>query len=126
MFERFTDRARRVPTLAREEAGEFKHNYIGTEHLLLGIIRKGDGVAVKALINLGADLNVLRTKTLELLGMHGTEAPGQPPTDSGTVCPFDIVLPGGVYVGLHDVPADNLKEVLLEAADRLGELAARL
>ena len=49
MFERFTDRARRVIVLAQEEARTLQHNYIGTEHLLLGLIREGEGVAAKAL-----------------------------------------------------------------------------
>ena len=53
MFERFTDRARRVIVLAQEEARTLQHNYIGTEHLLLGLIREGDGVAAKALASKG-------------------------------------------------------------------------
>ncbi|MCC6451011.1 MAG: hypothetical protein IT574_10695, partial [Candidatus Aureabacteria bacterium] len=53
MFDRFTDRARRVIILARKEADRFNHNYIGTEHLLMGLVREGDGVAAKVLSNLG-------------------------------------------------------------------------
>ena len=56
MFERFTDRARRVIVLAQEEARALQHNYIGTEHLLLGLIREGEGVAAKALASKGVDL----------------------------------------------------------------------
>ncbi|MBJ7434061.1 MAG: hypothetical protein JHC62_06455, partial [Microbacteriaceae bacterium] len=52
MFERFTDRARRVVVLAQEEAKQLNHNYIGTEHILLGLIREGDGIAAKALAEL--------------------------------------------------------------------------
>src|SRR5260370_6718044 len=55
-FNRFTDRARRVISLAQEEAQRFKHNYIGTEHILLGLIREGEGVGAKVLRNLGVDL----------------------------------------------------------------------
>ena len=51
-FDRFTDRARKVLTLAQDEAQRFNHNYIGTEHLLLGLVREGEGVAAKVLENL--------------------------------------------------------------------------
>ena len=57
MFDRFTDRARRVVVLAQEEARMLNHNYIGTEHILLGLIREGEGVACQVLVKLGADLN---------------------------------------------------------------------
>ena len=56
-FDKFTERARRVLTLAQEEAQRFNHNYIGTEHLLLGLVREGDGVAAKVLNNLGVELS---------------------------------------------------------------------
>src|SRR5258708_34286254 len=60
-FEKFTERARRVLTLAQEEAQRFNHNYIGTEHLLLGLVREGDGVAAKVLNNLGVELSKVRS-----------------------------------------------------------------
>src|SRR5918912_73252 len=60
-FDKFTERARRVLTLAQEEAQRFNHNYIGTEHLLLGLVREGDGVAAKVLANLGVELNKVRS-----------------------------------------------------------------
>ena len=60
MFERFTDRARRVIVLAQEEARTLQHNYIGTEHLLLGLIREGEGVAAKALASKGVTLDDTR------------------------------------------------------------------
>ena len=56
-FDKFTERARKVLTLAQEEATRFNHNYIGTEHLLLGLVREGEGVAAKVLSNLGVELN---------------------------------------------------------------------
>src|SRR3990170_6854027 len=74
MFERFTDRARRVVVLAQEEARMLNHNYIGTEHILLGLIREGEGVAAQVLIKLGADLNRVRQQVLQLLsGYQGKE-----------------------------------------------------
>src|SRR5437867_9177806 len=60
-FDKFTERARRVLTLAQEEALRFNHNYIGTEHLLLGMIREQEGVAAKVLANLGVELNKVRS-----------------------------------------------------------------
>ena len=67
MFERFTDRARRVVVLAQDEARRLDHNYIGTEHLLLGLIRQGDGVAAQVLVKLGADLNRVRQQVIQLI-----------------------------------------------------------
>ena len=55
-FDKFTERARKVLTLAQEEAQRFNHNYIGTEHLLLGLVREGEGVAAKVLANMGVEL----------------------------------------------------------------------
>ena len=62
MFERFTDRARRVVVLAQEEARLLNHNYIGTEHILLGLIHEGEGVAAKALESLGISLEAVRPR----------------------------------------------------------------
>ena len=67
MLERFTDRARRVVKLAEEEARRLDHNYIGTEHILLGLIREGDGVAAQVLTGLGADLDGARAQVIRLL-----------------------------------------------------------
>jgi ATP-dependent Clp protease ATP-binding subunit ClpC len=67
-FSKFTERARKVLHLAQEEAQRFKHNYIGTEHLLLGLIRDGDGVAAKVLSNLGVDLDKARSSVESILG----------------------------------------------------------
>jgi len=61
-FDKFTERARRVLTLAQEEAQRFNHNYIGTEHLLLGLVREGDGVAASVLNNLGLRLHTVRSQ----------------------------------------------------------------
>ena len=67
MFQRFTDRARRVVVQAQEEARMLKHSYIGTEHILLGLIREGDGVAARVLVQLGADLNRGRQQVIQLI-----------------------------------------------------------
>jgi len=74
MFERFTDRARRVVVLAQEEARMLNHNYIGTEHILLGLIHEGEGVAAKALESLGISLDSVREQVQEIIG-QGQQAP---------------------------------------------------
>src|ERR671918_740877 len=83
MFERFTDKARRVVVLAQEESRILNHNYIGTEHLLLGLIREGEGVAAQVLQRLGAELSKVRQQVVELLsgltGSVGTSVLGSQP-----------------------------------------------
>src|SRR4051812_12490967 len=74
MFERFTDRARRVVVLAQEEARMLNHNYIGTEHILLGLVSEGDGVAAKALESLGIAVEGVRQQVEEIIG-QGQQAP---------------------------------------------------
>ncbi|HOB23194.1 MAG TPA: Clp protease N-terminal domain-containing protein, partial [Bacillota bacterium] len=68
MYSRFTERAEKVLMLAQEEARRLGHNVVGTEHLLLGLVHEGEGVAAKALKNLGVDLGRLRSETLKLVG----------------------------------------------------------
>jgi hypothetical protein len=74
-FDKFTDRARKVLTLAQEEATRFNHNYIGTEHLLLGLVREEEGIAARVLDSLGVNLERVRTQTIQVLsqssGEHG-------------------------------------------------------
>jgi ATP-dependent Clp protease ATP-binding subunit ClpC len=74
MFERFTDRARQVVALAQDEARRLNHNYLGTEHLLLGLVREGDSVAAKALKSLGISLEAVRQEVEEIIG-QGQQAP---------------------------------------------------
>src|SRR4030066_904759 len=74
LFQRFSDRARRVVVLAQEEARMLNHNYIGTEHLLLGLIQEGEGVAAKALESMGISLEAVRSQVEEIIG-RGSSAP---------------------------------------------------
>src|ERR671938_1739478 len=67
-FDKFTERARKVLSLAQEEAQRFQHNYIGTEHLLLGLVREGEGVAAKVLANMGVELNKVRSAVEFIIG----------------------------------------------------------
>ncbi len=67
-FEKFTERARKVLSLAQDEAQRFNHNYIGTEHILLGLVREGDGVAAKVLASLGVGLQEARQRVEFIIG----------------------------------------------------------
>src|ERR687887_409243 len=82
MFERSTDRARRVVVLAQEEARMLNHNYIGTEHILLGLIHEGEGVAAQALVKLGADLNKVRQQVIQLLNGYQSKEPAGTASES--------------------------------------------
>lgn len=75
-FNKFTERARKVLTLAQEEAQRFQHNYIGTEHLLLGLVSEGEGVAAKVLTNLGVQLGDVRRAVEYIIGRGDRVAPG--------------------------------------------------
>ena len=79
MFEKFTDKARRVVVLAQEEAKMLNHNYIGTEHLLLGLIHEGEGVAAKALEALNISLEQVREQVQEIIGQGQTPPTGHIP-----------------------------------------------
>jgi len=78
MLERFTDRGRRVVKLAEEEARMLNHSYIGTEHILLGLVHEGDGVGAKALESLGISLDAVRQQVEEIIG-RGQQAPSESP-----------------------------------------------
>src|SRR5690606_3242323 len=79
MFERFTDRARRVVVLAQEEAKMLNHNYIGTEHILLGLIHEGEGVAAKALESLDISLDSVREQVQDIIGQGQQQPTGHIP-----------------------------------------------
>ena len=72
-FDRFTERARRVLGLAQEEAQRFNHNYIGTEHILIGLVREGEGIGARVLADMGVDLNRVRD-TVEFIIGRGDRA----------------------------------------------------
>jgi ATP-dependent Clp protease ATP-binding subunit ClpC len=77
IFDKFTERSRKVLSLAQEEAQRFQHNYIGTEHLLLGLVREGEGVAAKVLISLGVDLEKVRKAVEDIIGRGDRIALGE-------------------------------------------------
>src|SRR5688500_20162063 len=76
-FDKFTDRARKVLTLAQDEAQRFNHNYIGTEHLLLGLVREGEGVAARVLENMNVELSKVRTAVEFIIGRGDRPVAGE-------------------------------------------------
>jgi ATP-dependent Clp protease ATP-binding subunit ClpC len=132
MFERFTDRARRVVVLAQEEARQLNHNYIGTEHILLGLIHEGDGIAAQALESLGVRLDAVRDRVKEIIG------PGQDDDQSGHI-PFtprakkvlelslrESLQLGHDYIGTEHILLGVVREGKGVAAQVLVDLGADL
>jgi hypothetical protein len=120
MFERFSDRSRRVVVLAQEEARLLGHGYIGTEHLLLGLIRDGEGVAATALRALGADLDTLRREVEALAGPGEGPQGGHIPFTPRAKKVLELALREMVRLGHHYIGTEHLLLGLL----REGEGAA--
>jgi ATP-dependent Clp protease ATP-binding subunit ClpA len=131
MFERFTDRARRVVGLAQEEARRLNHNYIGTEHILLGLIREGEGVAAKALESLGISLEAVRQQVEKIIG-RGQQAPsGHIPFTPRAKKVLELSVreakaPGHDYIGTEHILLGLIREGSGVAAQVLVKLGADL
>ncbi|GAA2099470.1 MULTISPECIES: ATP-dependent Clp protease ATP-binding subunit [Brevibacterium] len=131
MFERFTDRARRVVVLAQEEAKLLKHNYIGTEHILLGLIHEGEGVAAKALEGMGISLEQVRAQVTEIIG-EGQQAPsGHIPFTPRAKKVLELSLRealqlGHSYIGTEHILLGLIREGEGVAAQVLVKLGADL
>jgi ATP-dependent Clp protease ATP-binding subunit ClpC len=131
MFERFTDRARRVVVLAQEEARMLSHNYIGTEHILLGLIHEGDGIAAKALESLGISLEGVRAQVEEIIG-QGQQAPsGHIPFTPRAKKVLELSLRealqlGHNYIGTEHILLGLIREGEGVAAQVLQKLGADL
>ena len=131
MFERFTDRARRVVVLAQEEARMLSHNYIGTEHILLGLIHEGDGIAAKALESLGISLEAVRAQVEEEIG-QGQQAPtGHIPFTPRAKKVLELSLRealqlGHNYIGTEHILLGLIREGEGVAAQVLQKLGADL
>src|SRR5882757_2445023 len=131
MFERFTDRARRVVVLAQEEARMLNHNYIGTEHILLGLIHEGEGVAAKALESLGISLDAVRQQVEEIIG-QGQQAPsGHIPFTPRAKKVLELSLRealqlGDNYIGTEHILLGLIREGDGVAAQVLVRLGAEL
>ncbi|MEE6273576.1 ATP-dependent Clp protease ATP-binding subunit [Georgenia wangjunii] len=131
MFERFTDRARRVVVLAQEEARMLNHNYIGTEHILLGLIHEGEGVAAKAMESLGISLEAVRQQVTEIIG-EGQQAPsGHIPFTPRAKKVLELSLRealqlGHNYIGTEHILLGLIREGEGVAAQVLNKLGADL
>ncbi len=131
MFERFTDRARRVVVLAQEEARLLNHNYIGTEHILLGLIHEGEGVAAKALEQLGISLEAVRTQVEEIIGQGGSSPSGHIPFTPRAKKVLELSLRealqlGHNYIGTEHILLGLIREGEGVAAQVLVKLGADL
>ncbi|MFN8016430.1 MAG: ATP-dependent Clp protease ATP-binding subunit [Acidimicrobiia bacterium] len=131
MFERFTDRARRVVVLAQEEARLLNHNYIGTEHILLGLIHEGEGVAAKALESLGISLDAVRGQVEEIIGQGGAAPSGHIPFTPRAKKVLELSLRealqlGHNYIGTEHILLGLIREGEGVAAQVLVKLGADL
>jgi ATP-dependent Clp protease ATP-binding subunit ClpC len=108
LFERFTDRARRVLVLAQEEARLLNHNFIGTEHILLGLIHEGEGVAAKALEQLGISLEAVREKVEETIGPAGSSSPGSPPFTPRAKKVLELSLREALQLGHNYIGTEHM------------------
>ena len=117
MFERFTDRARRVIVLAQEEARMLGHNYIGTEHILLALLHEGEGVAARALIALGISLDATRQAVEDIIG-RGTQAPsGHIPFTPRSKKVLELSLREALSLGSDYIGTEHILLALLREGD---------
>jgi len=127
MFERFTDRARRVIVLAQQEARLLSHNYIGTEHLLLGLLADGGGTAAQALESLGVTLDAAREQVREMVGEGQRQQQGHIPFTPRAKRVLELSLREALNLGDDHIGTEHLLLGLLAEADGVGaQVVARL
>jgi ATP-dependent Clp protease ATP-binding subunit ClpC len=131
MFERFTDKARRVVVLAQEESRILNHNYIGTEHLLLGLLHEGEGVGAKALESLGISLDAVRRQVEEIIGQGQSSPTGHIPFTPRAKKVLELSLReskqlGHNYIGTEHILLGVIREGEGVAAQVLQRLGAEL
>jgi ATP-dependent Clp protease ATP-binding subunit ClpC len=129
VFERFTDRARRVVVFAQEEARMLNHNYIGTEHLLLGLVHEGEGVAAKALESLNISLEAVRQQVEEIIGRGEAAPTGHIPFTPRVKQVLELSLRealqlGHNYIGTEHILLGLIREGECVAAEVLHKLGA--
>ena len=117
MFERFTDRARRVVVLAQDEARGLKHNYIGTEHLLLGLISEGEGVAAKALETMEIKGEAVRASVIEIIGEGEKPVEGHIPFTPRAKRVFELSLREALQLGHNYIGTEHLLLGLLKEGE---------
>jgi ATP-dependent Clp protease ATP-binding subunit ClpC len=120
MFERFTERARRVMVLAQEEARLLGHNFIGTEHLLLGLVREGEGIAAQALAHFGITLESLREKVEETIGAPPLGAAGPPPFTPRAKRVLELSLREALELGHNYIGTEHILLGIIREGDGVG------
>jgi ATP-dependent Clp protease ATP-binding subunit ClpC len=120
VFERFTDRARRVVVLAQEEARLLKHNYIGTEHLLLGLVREGDGIAAEVLRGLNVDLERMRESLRNRIGEGGAPPLGHIPFTPRAKTVLELSLREALQLGHNYIGTEHVLLGLVREGQGVG------
>lgn len=124
MFERFTERARQIVVLAQEEARELKHGYVGTEHLLLGLLREQEGMAARVLASLDVTVEEVRAQVVRIVGVGDADAPtGQLPFTPRTRKVLDLALREALSLGHNYIGTEH---VLLGIVRENGGVAIRI
>ncbi len=127
MFQRFTDRARRAVHLAQEEARLLRHNYVGTEHLLLGLLYEGEGVAAKTLGSLGISLEAVRAQVEQIIGHGPTTPTGHIPFTPRAKKVLELSLREALQLGHHYIGTEHLLLGLLREGEGVAaQVLARL
>src|SRR5215468_6302223 len=119
-FDRFTERARKVLSLAQEEAQRFQHNYIGTEHLLLGLVLEGNGVAAKVLSNLGIELNKVRSAVEFIIGRGDRIVLGQIGLAPRTKKVIELAVDEARCLDHHYIGTEHLLLGLVREGEGIG------
>ena len=121
MFERFTDRARRVVVLAQEEARLLNHSYIGTEHILLGLIHEGEGVAAKALESLNISLEAVRAQVEEIIGQGGSSPSGHIPFTPRAKKVLELSLREALQLGHNYIGTEHILLGLIREGEGVAD-----
>jgi ATP-dependent Clp protease ATP-binding subunit ClpC len=120
MFERFTDRSRRVVVLAQEEARVLKHDYIGPEHILLALVHEGEGVAARALTGLGLSLHAVREQVEELIGRGESEQRGHIPFTPRAKRVLELSLREALQLGHNYIGTEHILLGLLREGENVA------
>lgn len=130
-FDKFTERARKVLSLAQEEAQGFQHNFLGTGHILLGLVREGEGVAAKVLSSLGVDLDKVRSAVELAIGRQHYAAPGEIGLTRGAKRAIELAVDEARRLNHHYIGTEHLLLGLVReeegiAAKVLASMGVRL
>jgi len=120
MFERFTDQARRVVVLAQEEARILNHNYIGTEHILLGLIHEGEGVAARALESVGISLDAARQQIVEIIGLGQQPPSGHIPFTPRAKRVLELSQPEALEMGDANIGTEHILLGFIREGEGVG------